>query len=238
LDYWTKQLAGASVEAGYAEKSGRSYYRSSTYRFRLPDALGSALRKLSHQENVTLFMTLFTAFSTVLPHLTGQRDLVVGTSVARRNTREIENLIGLFAEIFMLRINLAGVSTWRNLLQRVQQLVLELSTNQDLSLLDLQRSLGGKTWSAPRYRVFFAMYDTPLQSYTLDALSVRSENIDYPASLDLEVHIEETPDIHVALVYRNACYTPEIIERFARAYERALEKLVSDLDGEISEHTA
>src|SRR5205807_6513619 len=58
--------------------------------------LTAALKTLSQQEGVTLFMLVLAAFKVLLVRYTGQEDIVVGAPVANRNRAEIEGLIGFF----------------------------------------------------------------------------------------------------------------------------------------------
>ena len=66
-------------------------------------SLSEDITRLSRDEGVTLFMTLFAAFSTFLYRYSGQRDILVGTPIANRNRAETESLIGFFINTLILR---------------------------------------------------------------------------------------------------------------------------------------
>ncbi|HEV2131711.1 MAG TPA: condensation domain-containing protein, partial [Longimicrobiaceae bacterium] len=61
-----------------------------------PASLIDALKRLSRQQNVTLFMTLLGAFKLLLSRLSGQEDVAVGSPVAGRHHAGTESLIGFF----------------------------------------------------------------------------------------------------------------------------------------------
>jgi non-ribosomal peptide synthetase component F len=94
--------------------------------------LCESLRVLSRREGVTLFMTMLAAFLVLLHRSTGQEDLIVGTAVANRRLREIENLIGPIVNNLVLRTDLAGNPTVRELLDRVRQVTLAAYNHEDL----------------------------------------------------------------------------------------------------------
>ncbi|WP_340622340.1 condensation domain-containing protein [Xenorhabdus siamensis] len=70
--------------------------------------LTAALKRLSAQQGVTLFMTLLSAWAIVLSRLSGQEDIVIGTPSAGRNHQEVESLIGFFVNTLALRMGVIG----------------------------------------------------------------------------------------------------------------------------------
>ena len=98
----------------------------------LPKDVGSALKALSRDEAATLFMTLLAAFKVLLQCYTRQDDLVVGTPVANRNRLEIEGLIGFFVNALVLRTDLSGNPSFRELVRRVRKVCVDAYAHQDL----------------------------------------------------------------------------------------------------------
>ncbi|HEY0734500.1 MAG TPA: condensation domain-containing protein, partial [Herpetosiphonaceae bacterium] len=87
LTFWRAQLAGAPETLQLPTDHPRppvQSFRGAAYRFQLPAPLTAALHALSRREDATLFMTLLTAWSTLLARLSGQWDLTVGTPIANR----------------------------------------------------------------------------------------------------------------------------------------------------------
>ena len=87
LTYWRRQLHGAvAVELPTDHpRLAMQGSRGARYSFTIPTDLRDALINLGHEEKVTLFMTLLTAFQILLYRYTGQEDIVVGTDIANRN---------------------------------------------------------------------------------------------------------------------------------------------------------
>jgi non-ribosomal peptide synthetase component F len=107
----------------------------------LPSALVEALKGLSHREGSTLFMTCLAAFKMLLYGYTGQEDVRLATLVANRTRRETEGIIGLFVNTVILRTDLGGNPTSREVLQRVRATTLAAYTRQDLPFEELVRTL-------------------------------------------------------------------------------------------------
>ena len=121
LAYWKQQLAG--IPAGLDLPTDRPHLpvptsRGSTFCVTLPKNLIDALKELSRQEGVTLYMTLVVVFQTLLYRYTGQDDLVIGTVITDCTWSETENLIGIFENTLALRTDMSGNPTFRKLLER------------------------------------------------------------------------------------------------------------------------
>ena len=83
LDYWKKQLDGVptlQLPTDHPRSSSHSYEGAVRSSF-LSKTLSDQLKALSHQEGVTLFVTLLAAFQTLLFRYSEQEDFAVGTPV-------------------------------------------------------------------------------------------------------------------------------------------------------------
>ena len=127
-------------------------------------------------------MTLLTAFQIVLSRSTGELDIVIGTDVANRASPEMEEIVGLFLNLLVLRVRLSAQDTLRETLRKVATTVLEAYTHQDLpfeQLVDALR-LERKPDQIPLVNVLFVLQNMPQQLPNFPGLTV--------ASMDLEIH--------------------------------------------------
>ena len=87
LAYWKQRLAGMPEGLDLPIDRPRlpvPMTAGAIYCVSLPKTLTAALKELSRQENVTLYMALVAAFQTLLHRYTGQDDMVIGTVTAGR----------------------------------------------------------------------------------------------------------------------------------------------------------
>ena len=126
LAYWKQQLAGLSTLQLPTDRPRPAVqtFRGARHPVVFSPPLMQALKALSQQHGVTLFMTLLAAFQILLHRYTGQDDIVVGSPIANRNRSEIEGLIGFFVNTLVLRTNLSGNPSFRELLGRVRKVML------------------------------------------------------------------------------------------------------------------
>jgi len=135
LEYWKKQLAGApgvlELPADRIRPAVQTY-RGATETALFPPELLARLREISAAEGATLFMTLLAAYQTLIFRYTGQEDVVVGTPIANRTRAEIEELIGFFVNALVMRTDLSGEPSFREVLGRVRAVALGAYAHQYL----------------------------------------------------------------------------------------------------------
>ncbi len=117
-------------------------FRTARQTFEISQDRLEALEQLGRQAGNTRFMTLFAAFNVWLYNATGQEDLCVATLVANRGHRETEGLIGLLMNTVLLRTDLKGDPTLRQILERVRATALGAYDHQDLPFEALIQMLG------------------------------------------------------------------------------------------------
>ena len=121
--YWTRQLDQLPPACTFPADRPRpaiQSYRGAIEQVFIDRQLIDRLKSFAARENVTLFMTLLAAFKTLLFRYNGQDDCVVGVPIASRPQKELESLIGFFANTLVLRSSLAGDPSFIELLARVR----------------------------------------------------------------------------------------------------------------------
>ena len=110
-------------------------------RWTFPAGLMDDAKRLSRQEGSTLFMVLVAGLLTLLHRYLGQDDICVATNVANRNRPGTSGLIGPLANMVILRTNLGGDPSLREVLRRTRATTLEAFDHQDLTFEELAEAL-------------------------------------------------------------------------------------------------
>ena len=188
LAYWKRRLAGAPPILELPTdrpRTGKSCSRAAGAKLVLSKSLADDLTELSRREGVTLFMTLLAAFKILLARYSGQDDVVVGTPIAGRTRTELEDLIGCFLNTLVLRTDLSGKPTFRELLARVRETALGAYAHQELPFERLVEELqpAPKLRHNPLFQVLFqAGPDAAADSLKLDGLEVTGSGLTVAAS--------------------------------------------------------
>jgi len=235
--YWKRQLGGALPMLELPTDKPRPAVQSSrgaTQSARVPRALLDALKALSQREGATLFMALTAAFQILLQRYTGQDDLCIGTPIANRMRAELETLIGLFINTLVLRADLSGAPTFRDLLKRVRQTTLDAYANQDVpfeqlvEILQPQRAMS----HTPLFQVMLILQNAPVKSQRLPGLALTMLDVDAgTATFDLTFSISELPDgLDVAVEYATDLFNADTIARMLGHLQTLLEHIVTNPD--------
>ncbi|WP_141096737.1 non-ribosomal peptide synthetase, partial [Photorhabdus luminescens] len=241
-DYWRAMLADAPVLLDLPTDRPRppeQSFAGQVVPINLDVALTTALKRLSEQQGVTLFMTLLSAWAVVLSRLSGQKDVVIGTPSAGRSRQEVEPLIGFFVNTLALRMDLSGELTVSELLARVRQTALAAQEHQDLPFEQVVEIVQPPRRLAhtPLFQVMFAWQNNERTDWKLPGLAVspvdRAFNV---AKFDLELSLSEEEDRIVgALSYATALFDPSTMERHIGYLHTVLQAMVVNSQQPIGE---
>jgi len=242
LNYWKRQLGGdlpvLEVPADRPRPAMQTFRGASKY-VTFPVELVEALKVLSQQESVTLYMTLLAAFQTLLHRYTGETDIIIGSVIANRNRVEIEELIGFFVNTMVLRTDLSGNPTVRELLSRVRDVSLGAYAHQDLPFEQLVEELQPKRdmSHSPIFQVAFVLQNAPMPALELPGLKLNLLDIDSEtAKYDLSVLLEETEHgLKGIYEYNTDLFDASTIERFVRHYRNLLEAVVRNPETRLAD---
>jgi thioesterase domain-containing protein/NRPS condensation-like uncharacterized protein len=161
LSYWTEKLTGArsllELSPNRVRPPEQSFDGSSQAR-RLPQDLVHQLKVIARRYDATPFVLSLAIFHIALCHYTDQLDILVGMPVAARNRIELEQVIGLFANLVVIRVDLSRDPPFSALLRQVRDAVLGALTNQDVPFERVVEALHPARYLAenPIFQVLFA----------------------------------------------------------------------------------
>ncbi len=240
LAYWREQLGGdlpvtelPTDRSRSAEQTFRGTYRFVTF----PKGIMDGLDALSQSEGATLFMTLLAAFQTLLSRYSGQEEMIVGSTTAGRNRAEIEDLIGFFTNTLMLRTNLSGDPSFRELLGRVREVTIGAYAHEDVPFeklveeLDPERIMSRKLLS----RVRFALDNAPQPLHFPGLTLSRFEYDGGMARYDLALFMEKSEQgLSAYWTYKTDLFDAASITRMSNSFETLLSSIVARPDAQLS----
>ena len=241
VQYWRRQLDGVSDLELPTDRPRlpKPSYSGARQTFTLARDLTKQLTAVSQSEGVTLHMTLLAAFQTLLARYSGQDDIAVGVPTAGRSHADLEDLIGFFINTVVVRTDLAGSPTFRELLRRVRQVSLEAYDHQELPFEKLVEELQPERQlnRSPLFQVLFQFVefsDNTPKLLGLDTSSLPSTG--QRVRFDLEMHLwEQSGQIRGRILYSTALFDQTTIERMAGHFECLLEGIASEADRAIGE---
>ncbi len=261
LSYWKQNLAGARlsialpaasrpIAGGPLEEDSTLHNGRTSRASRLAAPAGQqtipvgkdlteALSAFSQREGVSPFITMLSALNILLFKWTQQSDLVIGTVVAGRTHREIEDLIGCFMNFLPLRTKISGDPTSLEFLAQVKVTVLEAYAHQDCPFEKIVEAIkpARSLHQNPLFNVAFLLQNFPhgdLQNGLLKAefLPVKPQT----PLLDLRFLAEESENgLSLTCEYDTGMFTAETINLLVAAFRESLEMLVREPLKRVSE---
>jgi amino acid adenylation domain-containing protein len=242
LDYWKQQLADAppllKLPTDYPRPPVQTFC-GATRLFELDPDLTFQLKTLSRKSGVTLFMTLLTAFVTLLYRYSSQKDICVGFPIANREYSELDPLIGFFVNTLVLRTQIEENPSFSELLEKVGHLALDAYAHQNapfeqvVEALQPERSLGYN----PLFQVMFTLDNLSVDTFELPGIKLTPGQVERGiAQFDLSLSIRETKKGLVgSWEYNSDLFEPDTIARMIDHFQTLLEAIVANPDQRVGE---
>ena len=134
LDFWAGKLADLpTLEFPTDRPRPAVPARGADSRIRsFPPELLEQARAFAREHGVSLFMLLAAALNAVLSRYTGQEDIPIGVPMLGRTEAELEDVVGLFVNMVVLRSDVSGDPTFVELVERTLDANLDLYEHQDV----------------------------------------------------------------------------------------------------------
>ncbi|WP_394823562.1 amino acid adenylation domain-containing protein [Pendulispora albinea] len=246
-DFWKKRLAGLPRLDLPTDRprTHEAAVRGGTVPFRLRAALTDALRELGRRDGATLYAVLLAGFSALLYRYTDQIDFGVGTVTAQRENGHTRRLVGLLANTLVVRCDLSGAPTFRELVRRTGERVREALAHGELPFEEVVAQAGAARAGDgnPLFQVGLVFETFPVG--TIEVPKMRWESMfDAPdgavegtAKFELSLAVAEGAkgDLWGTFEYRADRFDAVTIERLAGHLEVLLEDAVASPDRRVAD---
>ncbi|WP_374964210.1 amino acid adenylation domain-containing protein [Lysinibacillus sp. RS5] len=235
LQYWKKQLngklpiLGLPIDHVYPKEPS---FKGGNFAFNIQEDVANRIKSWCKAEGITLNMALLAAFKVLLYRYTNEKDILVGTPVAGRNRKEIENIIGCFINTLVIRTQIVEDQSFDDYVRHVRNTCLEAYMNQDIpfeklvEILSPDRSLT----TSPIFQVLFTFQNTISVEEELLGLDVTPlEVVNEKAKYDLSLFMADDKEgLRGEIQYNQDIFDPSTIERMAHHFLNILDKFSID----------
>ncbi|WP_328345695.1 non-ribosomal peptide synthetase [Micromonospora sp. NBC_00421] len=241
LAYWRQALAGATPVELPLDRP-RPQVRDSAcdvVPFAVPASDARALHELARRAGATPFMVLLAGYAILLGRFGRSDDVTVGTPVACRDRAEVQDLIGLFLNTLVLRVDLSGDPSFPEVLRRVKEMALGAYAHQELPFERLVDELA-PVRDASRTPLFSTMFLwAGGESGARHVGGLRAEELpvgESDAKFDLTLVVVDQPDGTLTgfLNYATALFDRDTVERFAAHFTALVGNVARRPDAPIS----
>ncbi len=254
LDYWRERLAGVPDLLDLPAdrpRPAQTSTRGATTMIDVSADTRARLDILASEHRASLFMVVHAALAVMLSRLSSSRDVVIGTAVAGRGARALDDVVGMFVNTLALRSDVDPATAFDALLDTVRAGDLEAFANADVPFERVVDELGIAR-SSSRHPVF----QTVLSFQNLDPVRMELPELtvealdtgELSAKFDLQVTVEPREDsasgpggMAVAFTYATDLFDADTVEAYARRFVAVLDAVAADpaaVVGDIDIRTA
>jgi amino acid adenylation domain-containing protein/thioester reductase-like protein len=237
LSFWKQQFANVEslqLPTTYPRPSIPSGHGNSV-NFQISKVVGNKLKKISKGNDVTLFMTLLTAFNVLLQRYSGQDDIVIGTVTAGRGKVEIETLMGFFVNTVALRQDLSDNPAFNKLLQKVKRTTLDAYKHQYVPFEKVVDALGIKRdpSRSPLFQVMLELNNIELSvDLPIKAKELNNDTSKFDLALRFTQNDGELPD---NLEYATDLFGESYIKRLIGNFKQLINSIIENPKQNISQ---
>ncbi|MGA4721895.1 amino acid adenylation domain-containing protein [Fictibacillus nanhaiensis] len=190
------------------------------------------IKAFSLEKNVSIYMTLYAAFTVLIHRFSGQESILTGTPVANRNEIDFEKIIGLFVNTIVIPSNLNNNPTFIEHLKNMRNNILDAFDHQEMpfdKLVEIIRPERDISIN-PLFQTAFSYHKKSVCPLELTEIVVTSLDIDLNTSkTDIYMVIEETEtNIILAIEYNSDLFNTSTIQSLLNSYKAILNSVVND----------
>lgn len=240
--YWHKTLdelpfLTLPIDRSYPERPSLA---GKVKHFTLSSKQTEGIRRLMEENNTTLFVTLLSAYITLIYRYTGQNDIPVATVISKRNQNNMENLIGYLIDTLILRTKIAESSSFVDLLKLVKKVSTEAYAHQNIpfeklvKFINPSRRLGQR--HNPLAQIAFTVEPEP-NLFPRSALGWKFRHMAFHSGYvkyDLYFELEQKGDGLVGRVeYASELFDEQTIDRMIGHYLQVIDSVTSNPESTI-----
>ncbi len=243
--YWLHRLSGELPVLSLPTERPRpavQTYRGAVAHHRLPRGLADALVQLGRANDATPFMVLLSGLAALFQRITRQDDIIIGSPIAGRTARELDDLVGFFVNALALRLDLSGDPDVGELLHRARRVATDAYANQDfpfdrlVELLNPVRDLA----RSPIFSVMLVFQSARVESSVAEAFDgLRIQPLPnewFTAKFDLQFFVKDADDgLHIALEYNTDLWGPASVQRMLEQWQQVLSAMVAQPKAALSD---
>ncbi|KEK25307.1 non-ribosomal peptide synthetase [Bacillus gaemokensis] len=214
-------------------------FTGNTLEFKVDDEIFSNLKVVAKQEKVTLYMLLISAYNLLLSKYTGKEDIVLGTVVNGRTSKELETTVGMFVNTLALRSFPKRDLTFKEYIAAFKKICIEAFNHQAYPFDELveKLQLDSNPSKNPLFDYLFILQEGENEVIKTNGLRVEnSTNKFLPnvSKFDITLEaIQEEVGLVLQVNYDTCLFKEETIQSIVNNYIHILKHVNAVLEQEI-----
>ena len=238
MAYWRERLAGLpELDLPADHRPVRPSFTAATVPVEVPADVVAAAERLARDEDATLFAVLLAAYQLLLGVHSGQQDFAVGSPEAGRSGPGRHRAVGLLADLLVLRADLGGRPSFRELVRRARATCLGAFAHRGVPFEDLVGAVApGRSLDRGLVSATLVFHGEParprLGDAVLDPLAVTRPGLNY----DVDLHLwRDRGRLRGSWNHRTELFEPATAARSAARFAVLLARALAEPDRPVDE---
>ncbi len=243
-EYWLNEFSGETnfgeIKTDYVRPMDQSY-RGSNVRTELDHVYKEKIKKLSQSTKTTEFMVMLSAFMLLMSKYSNSDTIAVGIPIANRTNLNLYNTIGMFVNTLVIKGEMQGCKTFRDLLDIIQEKSFNAYEYQDYQFEKLVEKLSIKldTSRNPLFDVMFVFQNQDKTKVKLG--EARAKTIEWEQQIskfDMTLSVTDTEDGYtINMEYCTDLFKHTTMERMVKHYVTLLANILDNTEDGLSKLT-
>jgi acyl-CoA synthetase (AMP-forming)/AMP-acid ligase II/acyl carrier protein len=236
-DYWLGRMkngiASLNLITDY-ERPAKQTFTGDTVETIFDSEIANALSQICRKYNATSYMIFYALVSVLLSKYTGQTDILMGSPVSGRDHADLENVVGMFVNMLLMRSFPSPDKTFLHFLTEVRNDTLQGFKNKECQFDELSTQLHYKRdiRRNPIYDVVFAVMNMNMPDLAIPGVKVRPYEgyKDKTCKTDLRFGItEKEKKIFVNVTYNVDLFKKESIVKMSGHLVEVVKTIIRDI---------
>ncbi|MEV0293120.1 amino acid adenylation domain-containing protein [Nocardia sp. NPDC050710] len=240
IAYWRTALEGLPDRLELPTdrpRPGVASGRGAVFPFEITAETHTRLAELGHDTGASLFMVVHAALAILLARLSNTDDLAIGTPVAGRGERALDDLIGMFVNTLVLRTRIDRGATFLDLLNATKETDLAAFSHAELPFERLVEVLDPVRSQAHHPLFQVALFFQNMDRAVLELPGSTAETVDFDgavAKFDLQLTLVPREEngapagLSALFTYATDLFDESSVALFADRLDRVLTAVTAD----------
>ncbi|MFQ6324698.1 amino acid adenylation domain-containing protein [Nocardia sp. CWNU-33] len=241
LAYWREQLSGLSGTLELPLDRPRPTVpsnRGASVGFTIPAEVHEGLIRIAREHRSSLFMVVHAALAVLLARLSGSPDVTIGTPIAGRGERALDELVGMFVNTLTLRTSVERTASFEELLLQAREADLSAFANADIPFERVVEAVlpGRSAAQSPLFQVMLSFQNLEQPTLELPGLTVGAlDSGAIAAKFDLQLVVEphlladgKPGEISAVFTYATDLFEESTAQAFGRRLTRIMAAAAAD----------
>ena len=244
IGYWKNALEDCSpyleLPTDFSYSDVREQ-KGSTFEFSIPQDVSRRVEDLAKKHGVTSFVPIASALMLLFHRFNGQSNISIAVPVAGRNHSDLEQIIGFFVNILILKVNFEGDIDFNSLMKRVNTAAVGAYAHQDLPYEKLIENLNIDRSAArnPFFDILLNFNNLPQEALNLPELSITRTDLHEPVSkFPITVYVSKSKDrFEFKLLYQSELFSAARIETIGKQLAYLIENTACNPSLPLSDYS-